>query len=597
MEEGKPGRWQRLQKLSFNRKDLTRRMRRAEGVTIRHARKFIFHRLDNVREVRRHIIMWVVAVGVLIGASGLQLMWYQHNYQTAAAASNGTYAEAVLGPLNTLNPLFASDSAEESASQLLFSRLLSYDTTGHLSNDLASKVVVDGSGKVYTVTIRPDARWSDGIHLTAKDIIFTVGLLQNPAVHSTITGWNNISVKMIDDMTVSFTLPAIYAAFEHALTFPILPEHILSGVAPNALRENDFSTNPVGSGPFKLRFIQNIDVTGGHRIVHMERNADYYKGASVLERFQLLIYATSDEIIKALTSGEVNAASDLSATDVAQINQAHYVVRNSPIQSGVYAILNTTSATLQDKAVRQALQVGTDTAAIRKDLTPGTPALDLPFTNGQLTGDVPKAPAYNLAAAQKILNDDGWKLDGTTRKKDGISLKLNIVTTKDTDYERVLETLAGQWRTLGITVNTLVVNPADASQGFVQNILQPRTYDVLLYQLTIGADPDVYAYWHSSQIGVQGLNFSNYANAISDDALASARSRLEPELRNNKYLTFAHEWLADVPAIGLYQSTMHYVYSTSASPYKDTNVLVSPLDRYADVQYWSVGTSLVFKTP
>ncbi|MDB5167261.1 MAG: putative Extracellular solute-binding protein family 5 [Candidatus Saccharibacteria bacterium] len=597
MEEGKPSRWQRLQKLSFNRKDLARRMRRAEGVTIRHARKFIFHRLDNVREVRRHIIMWVMAVGILIGASGLQLMWYQHNYQTTTSASDGTYAEAVLGPLNTLNPLFASNSAEESASQLLFSRLLSYDTTGHLSNDLASEVTVDGTGKTYTVTIRSDARWSDGIKVTAKDVIFTIGLLQNPVVHSTITGWNNVTAKMINDTTITLTLPAVYAAFEHALTFPILPEHILSGVAPNALRENAFSTNPVGSGPFKLRFIQDIDIAGGHRIIHMERNTNYYKGASKLERFQLHVYGTNDEILKALTSGEVNAASDLTATDVAQINQNRYVVRNSPIQSGVYALLNTTSSTLKDKAVRQALQVGTNTAAILKQLTPGTPGLDLPFTNGQLTGDVPKAPAYNAAAAAKILDDAGWKLDGSLRKKDGVALKLNIVTTKDNDYERVLETLAGQWRSLGITINTLVVDPADTSQGFVQNILQPRNFDVLLYQLTIGADPDVYAYWHSSQIGVQGLNFSNYANAISDDALASARSRLEPALRNNKYLTFAREWLSDVPAIGLYQSTTHYVYSTSVSPYKDTNVLVSPLDRYADVLYWSVGTNLVFKTP
>jgi len=597
MDEGKPSRLQRLQKLSFNRKDFTKQMRRVESVTIRHARKFIFHRLDNVREVRRHIIMWVIAVGLLIGASGLQLAWFQHNYLTSAASQGGTYAEAVLGPVDTLDPLYGSSSAEEAASSLLFSRLFHYDTTGHLNNDLATSLTIDGTGKVYTVTIRSDARFSDGIKLTARDVAFTVNLLKNPAVRSTITGWNDITVAVVNDTTLTFTLPAIYAPFADALTFPVLPEHILSTVQPNALRENDFSNNPIGSGPFKLDFIQDVDVNSGRRMIQMERNASYYKGPARLEHFQLHVYGTQGAISQALMTGEVNAATDLTATDAAQVNTKLYNVTTSPIASGVYALLNTTRGSLQDKAVRQALQVGTDTAAIRKQLPVGVPALDLPFTNGQLTGDVPHAPAYDPAAAAKLLNDDGWVLQGAVRVKSGVNLTLRVVTTKGNDYESALQTLAGQWRSLGITVDTVVVDPSDTSQNFVQTTLQQRNFDVLLYQLTIGADPDVYAYWHSSQTGVNGFNFSNYSNAISDDALASARTRLEPSLRNSKYLTFAREWLSDVPAIGLYQSTAEYVYSKSVTPYNSSNILISPLDRYADVLYWSVGTNSVFKTP
>ena len=133
--------------------------------------------------------------------------------------------------------------------------------------------------------------------------------------------------------------------------------------------------------------------------------------------------------------------------------------------------------------------------------------------------------------------------------------------------------------------------------GDVQNILQPRNFDVLLYQLNIGADPDVYAYWHSSQASMQGQNYSNYSNAISDDALNSARARTEPDLRNAKYITFAKQWLADVPAIGLYQSTTQYVVSRNAHSFDNSNILISPVDRYSDVLNWSVGNSNVYKTP
>ena len=115
--------------------------------------------------------------------------------------------------------------------------------------------------------------------------------------------------------------------------------------------------------------------------------------------------------------------------------------------------------------------------------------------------------------------------------------------------------------------------------------------------MNIGADPDVYAYWHSSQVSPKGSNFSNYSNAISDDALSSARSRVEPELRNAKYITFAKQWLADVPAIGLYQSTVQYVHSRNVRSFKDSTVLVSSIDRYSNILDWSVGNRSVYKTP
>lgn len=598
MQDDKPRGWQRLNKTSFNKKDLSRRMRRVEGVTVRHARKFVVKRWSNARDVRRRIITWVVATGLLISAIGLQLMWNQHSYRTSTVATGGTYAEAVLGPIDTLNPLFATTQAEEAASYLLFSRLFAYDTSGHLNGDLATKLAVNSTGTVYTVTIRPDARWHDGIKVTAKDVAFTINLLKNPSVHTTNPeDWRTISVAIINDTTLSFTLPAIIASFPHALTFPIVPEHILGKVEPNAIREDEFGRSPVGSGPFKLRFIQDVDVNAGRKIVHLARSSDYYRGASKLDFFQLHVYGSQDAIVRALAIDEVNAASGLSATNLDKVNKSRYDIETSPVKSGVYALLNTTREILKEKAVRQALQMGTNTKAICDQLPAGAPALDLPFVSNQLSGDIPKVAAYNLKEAQKILDSAGWVREGATRKKAGVELKLRVVAMKDSDYERVLETLVGQWRDLGIVVDSQIVDPSDPSQRVFQDILQPRNYDVLLYQLTIGADPDVYAYWHSSQASSRGFNFSNYSNPVSDDALVSARSRLEPSLRNIKYLTFARQWVFDVPAIGLYQSTTHYAHSKTASSGKSSNILVSPIDRYSDVIYWSVGARSVYKTP
>ena len=598
MADNQPSKWRRLPKPSFSSKDFSRRMKKVEGATVKHARRFVFKRMDSIREARKHIAIWVLTVGVIIGATGLQLMWYQDSYRTAAFANDGTYAEAVMGPVDTLNPIFAKSSAEESASYLLFSRLLTYDKTGKLNYDLAEDMSISDDRMTYTVKIRPDARWQDGIYVRAKDVVYTVNLLKNPATRSTISGWNDITATEVDDRTVAFKLPAVYAAFPHALNFlPVLPEHILRDVEPGAIRENDFSTKPVGSGPFTLRFIQEVDTSAGRDIIHLARNDSYYKGAPKLDRLQLHVYSTSDAILRAVTTSEVNAATDLSVSDVSKLkDNERYTVERKPVNAGVYALFNTTTGVMADKKVRQALQVGTDTAALRSVVGKNTPELHLPFVNGQVTGDVPSEPVYDKASAERQLDEAGWKLDGKVRKKDGVALKLSVVTTKNNDFERVLSAIGDQWRSLGVTVTTSIVDPTDPAQNVVQNILQPRSYDVLLYQLTIGGDPDVYAYWHSSQAS-RGFNFSNYSNPISDDALTSARTRIEPDLRNAKYVTFAKQWIADAPAIGLFQATTQYVYSKSVHALPEGEVLVSAADRYADVLYWTVGERAVFKTP
>ncbi len=591
--------WKQFQNLNFDSKKLSRRMKKAEGATVRHARKFIVTRLDNVRSVRRHIIEWLLLVGVMIMAVGAQFVWFQDSYTTTAAAAGGTYAEATLGGIDTLNPLYASTDSEIAASRLLFSSLYTYDATGHLHGDLAQSMSVDPTSTVYTIKLRPHVLWHDGTELTAQDVAFTVNLIKDPETRSPLRiNWRDIAVKAIDDATVQFKLPAVYAAFPNALTFSVLPAHLLNQVTPAAIRENEFSRAPVGSGPFSFSLLQTLDSSQQRYVVRLNANTKYYEGAPLVSRFELHTYNTQEAIVQALRSGEVTAASGLGGSEVAQVDAQNYYIYTKPVNSGVYALFNTTSPILQDQKVRQALELATDTSAIRKSLPVVVPSLDLPFINGQVTGaDVPHPLPPNAAQAGQLLDADGWVLQGDRRVKAGQPLTLTVVTTKDSQYEKALETVAGQWRKLGVVVNTTVVDTSDPTSNFVQSVLQPRSYDVLLYELFIGADPDVYAYWHSSQVGASGYNFSNYSNPVADDALASARARTEPTLRNAKYKLFAKQWVADVPAIGLYQPVAMYVASKHVTSIDPAAIFVSSYDRYANVLDWSVNQKSVYKTP
>lgn len=587
------GLWNRFE-LKRRSRGLKKHARRAEGATVRHARRFVVNRWENIREVRLHIIGWLGGVGLLIAVVGMQMLWFQQSYVTKASVSGGTYAEAVKGPITTLDPLYAISPAEVAASRLLFSSLYTVDTSGHVGADVAASMKNEND-KIFTVAIRPGVRWHDGQKLTAKDVVFTVNLMKNPAARAVMSAsWRGIEAKQLDDMTVQFTLPASYAAFPQALTFAILPEHLLRSVEPASLRESGFSQAPIGSGPFTLRLLQTVNETAGRKIAHLSANGTYFKGAPRLDRLQLHVYGDDDSIARALRTGEVSAASDIPGSVANVVDKKRYDVIVKPVNSGVYAIFNTAQPILKEAAVRKALQLATDTTAIRKQLYDMPDAMDLPFATRQVAGsDTIKAPAYDKTAAAKALTDSGWILKDGSRTKNGEKMQLRVVTRKNSDYEKALTTLAGQWRELGITVQVQVVETGGSGQSFTQQVLQQRGYDVLLDELVIGADPDVFAYWHTKGL----LNFSSYTNQVSDDALASARTKSDPALRSVKYQAFAKQWLADAPAIGIYQSDFIYARSKAVLSVAPDEKIVDPNEHYAGVRYWTANQDTVYKTP
>lgn len=592
------GTWKRFHRLNFDSKSLSKRAKQAETKTTKHAHKFVVSKLNSLHNARKHIVRWLVIIGVLIAAVAVQTVWYQTAYRTLAWSEGGTYAEGVLGPIDTLDPLFASTDAELSASKLLFSSLYDYDETNHLRNDLAVSTSISKDEQTYTIGLRDDVKWSDGTKLTAADVVYTVDLMKSPDVRSVMYGnWNDINVTALDDFTVEFSVPSRYAAFSHALTFAVLPKHVLEDIPAASIRQNTFSVSPIGSGPFSLRLLQ-LSPDGEHKIANFVANDNYYRGKPLLSRFAIHAYQSVDDIEEALKTNEINAGVDVNG-ESSEISDT-YVRQYVPLHSGVYALFNTNSGALTDRSVRKALQIGTNTSQVRAQLKYPAPRLELPFVRGQLSGkDVPKAPAYNKKAAIKLLEKAGWKYSKTenVRKKKNKVLSIKLVTVKNDDYAAVVKDLVAQWRELGVSVTVDEQDPDNPTQDFVQNTLQPRSYDVLLYKLVIGADPDVYAYWHSSQATRLGYNFSNYKSDISDDALTSARARSLPALRNEKYKDFAKQWLEDAPALGLYQPVMQYVYSPRVRPVIPSKGIPSISDRYENILYWSAQQDQVYKTP
>ena len=412
--------------------------------------------------------------------------------------------------------------------------------------------------------------------------MFTLTAIQNPDTRSPLgPSWQGVHVSAPNDYTVTYVLPKPYAPFLNATTVGILPAHLLENTDPSSLRVATFNQNPVGTGPFKL---DQFDVAGGE--ISFKPNAAYYFGKPLLASVALRLYDTPAQAFAAYVHRQVQGVAMLQPDQVAAArNLGTMNIYDAAVPDEVAVFLQTSTAILQDKAVRTALAEATDRAAIiRTQLHNQATVLTGPLLPARSLAGTPHQPNFDLSQANAALTADGWKIgsDGV-RVKDGQRLQLKLVTQSDSVYSGVANQLAQQWGALGVRLNITAVNASNLQQSYIRT----RHYDALLYGINTGADADVYSYWDSSQIKDPGQNLSAYASAAADKALEAGRVISSPDLRAAKYRSFVQTWVGDTPAIMLYTPT--YEYGVDASVHGvSVRKLISPADRFTDIEQWSV---------
>ncbi len=547
-----------------------------------HIQENLISRLPNARRVRLLILEWCLLIVIILSLALTQAFWYTQSYSAQAFVDGGTYIEATIGRVNSLNPLFATTNSERVLSKLMFSTLSTIDYTGHVGLGLASSITSDETGKVWTLTLKDDLKWSDGEPITIDDVLFTVNLIQDPTINTSYaSNFTGVTVEKSGNSLV-FALPSAYADFDSTLNVPILPQHVLGDVAPGQLLEHPFSSNPVTSGAFSFNAMQSVS-NEGERIIYLAANPFFYRTQPMLNSFAIHTYSSLDEIVAAVATSEVTATAELSAAYRDQLPDDLIYEKQTALASGIFAFFNTTSPLLNNVNVRRAIRQGIDMDEVRSVLSYEF-SLNYPILESEiLINNYPELPAHDLAAARETLENAG--VAGQT---------LRLVTIDSGYFPELAAQFQTQLESLGLKVELSVYTP---SQEFLLNVIQPRAYDILLYEVELGADPDLFAYYHSSQASTNGLNLSNYANSLVDDLILGARTSMDPVSRTTKYETFLNRWVSDVPAIGIYQSSLVYYFNKNVRSFSEDDRLVYATDRFVDVEYWAVNKASKNRTP
>lgn len=507
-------------------------------------------------------------------------------------AHGGSFSEALVGTPRFANPLLAMSESDQDISSLVYSGLMREMPDGSIIPDLASSYSVSTDTLTYTFNIKPNATFQDGTPVTADDIAFTILKAQDPTLKSPqFADWNGVTVTVINEKEISFTLKQPYAFFIYDTTLGILPKHIWQNVSDDNFAFSDYNTMPIGSGPYEVTSISR-DSSGVPTDIALSAFNDFVLGAPYIQNISFDIFSDNQSALDALKKHQVDALANIdpSAMPISVTNTKTLIVPFTRI-FGLFFNQNQ-NVLFADKAIRTALDESAPRSEIITNILNGF---------GQaISGPVPSPTTSfanasdTLSLASSTLAKDGWKMDSTntlvkTAKKQSTPLSFSISTGDAPELSATANILKDAWSELGINVDVKIFNQSDLAQSVVQT----RNYDALLLGMVLGRHPDLYAFWDSTQRNYPGLNVAQYTNAKADKVLVDMRSTSNSTAQisdENKFLGYV---ASDTPAVFLY--TPDFIYIVPSDIHNITiGPITTPADRFENIWQWYIDTEKVW---
>jgi peptide/nickel transport system substrate-binding protein len=505
-----------------------------------------------------------------------------HAQNRAAIPSGGTVIAAEADTPDSLNPHLNQQLSTVDIDSGIFDGLVKIDDKGAFEPDLATHWTVTPDGLHWTFYLNPKATWQDGVPFTAKDVIFTTNLINNPLFPATSTlGYDHVkSITATGTEQVNITLKQPYAPFlqDYGASF-ILPEHVLGQIAVDKIRTDaQYNRRPLGTGPFEISEF----VAGDH--VTLTANKAYFLGAPHLDKIIWRFVPSGTTAVNQMHTGEATLAGQTADLDARQYNDLKGVSGltgyDTPGFNWQHVDLIETGF-LKDVKVRQALQMATPRDRIIKIVALG-------YAKPQYSDQSPAKPFYNKAVesywpydpakASAALAADGFtKGSGGTLQKDGKPFNVTLyVDAAFAAQVEIVQILKQAWGQIGVNVVDRPLDPATlfGRRGplYDPNRLTASDMKAVEYEWIEPADPDDHFFWSTSQIissKVQaGGNFDGYSNPQADQLMQQGLLTTDANQRKAIYSKLQVMLANDVPDIWLYWGDVLTVATSKLHNYK-----------------------------
>ncbi|MEK7080282.1 MAG: ABC transporter substrate-binding protein [Patescibacteria group bacterium] len=193
------------------------------------------------------------------------------------------------------------------------------------------------------------------------------------------------------------------------------------------------------------------------------------------------------------------------------------------------------------------------------------------------TGEVGKATRQKLNELCIVPQDNS------------LPLKFTLATINQPQLVEIANSLKNYWQKAGVAVNVKAVEISE-----LKSIIKTRDYDAILYGEVLGSEPDLYPFWHSSQVNDPGLNLSGYQNKDADQLLKEARETLDIAVKRENYEKLQNIIIKDAPALFLYNPDYIYWVSQKINGINTTKI-ADPAKRFSNISEWFIKTKKIFK--
>lgn len=461
----------------------------------------------------------------------------------------------IMNAPSAFNPLDTADSSETYMTEILFRPLMDLDSNLKFIPALADSITTTDN-KTFTVNLNKNAKWTDGQPVTADDLMFTIGLITNPKVTSSLSSQLNMlsglddngkntsgkedfeGAKKVDDHTVTLITkePVDTTIFNDLISqyLRAIPKHILKDVAPEQIFKAEFFQNPnVTDGPFKFTTYKK------DQYVQLTANKNYFKGTPKLSGINFKVMQGT-EITVQLQSGEIDMNEPnigvIPTDDVSKVKAMKNITTSKTLTNTLQVVeLNT--KTIPDARVRKAISYAINRKQIVSNLLKGSGEEAIgPYTKSSKFYDSSaNFPSYNKSKAKELLKEANWDPNKV--------LKFNV-PTGNTVREQAASIIQQNLQDIGIKVQI-------QKYDFVTTLNLGKKHDFDLCAMGLLIDPVNPDF--TQNIGTnQLMNLSAYSNPEIDNLLKTGKVTIGNSKRAEIYNKIQQIYANDLPICGVY---------------------------------------------
>tara|TARA_R110002111_G_scaffold153375_1_gene220158 strand:- start:111982 stop:113910 length:1929 start_codon:yes stop_codon:yes gene_type:complete len=497
---------------------------------------------------------------------------------------NATINRHVGADMKSTNPIMGSSAVEFEVSSLTGFGLFSFDW--NFIPFAVSDTVVSwesSKDKLYDkVVLRKDLTWSDGVPITAHDIVFTFQTIMNPdvPVPAVRSGTDQIRwIQAYDDQTLVYFHKEALPTNVWNLNFPIIPKHIYekSLKEDSTLQDSEYhvkhENNPVTGGPYEFeKRVRGQEIILKRRESWYMQNGKEVRNRPYFERVRLRIIQDPNTALLALKKGEIDEMAlnpELWKTQTE--NEDFY--KNCTKANGlewVYFYFGWNCKTLffEDKKVRQAMSYAFDHKEMLNELCYGLyqPCTGIYHETAWMSPNPMTKPyLQNLNKAEKLLDEAGWidhDGDGIRDKEfDGkiIPFQFSIMTANVPLSLSICTLLKENLEQIGIICE---VKPTEFT--VMQEKARNHQFQAMFGGWGTGTDPDTSInLWKTDA----GRNYGQYSNPEIDKLFEEGRREFDKDKRAKIYGKIHELLYDDQPYTWLYFRNSFYGFNKDLRGY------------------------------